>query len=517
VHLPGVRNVLPDQLSRLYHDEVPDRIDEDIQISEILVEQLNNNEDPLLDHEGNPLDISIPSNEPSLPDTNELTTEQRAHVLVKYHRAGHFGANNMYKKLRSDGYNWVGMYNQCTELVKQCLECQRFNIGKHGFHPPKSVHALLPFDHIAIDLKQLPTSTRGANYILAVVDYATKFTFLRVLKTKYANEIAKHLYQLFCDIGFPKVLQSDNGTEFINDILKEITACSSIDHRTITAYHPEGNGLVERFVQSTSQTILNQLEGRLREWEDFVPATQFYLNNKVAHHHQSTPFSLLFAKAPNDPISPINDYIDNPKRLDLEYLKKRLDYMTRMVYPIIYNKGIHRKELDKHHFIRNRNIFESKEPFPAGCYVMILDTMRNDKTSSRYTGPFRVIRKNRGGAYIIEQHDGTQTTRPPSQLKRLGFLDNEFSKAAVVESILEHRKDTDGSDHYLVKWKDLPDTLNEWVAYQDFYDPAPILKYWKTKGLPIPNPHTSVPPKGSRVSKRKQKWGPSEKPPDENP
>ncbi len=51
VHLPGVRNVLPDQLSRLYHDEVPDRIDEDIQISEILVEQLNNNEDPLLDHE----------------------------------------------------------------------------------------------------------------------------------------------------------------------------------------------------------------------------------------------------------------------------------------------------------------------------------------------------------------------------------------------------------------------------------------------------------------------------------
>ncbi len=129
MHTPGVRNVLPDQLSRLYHDEVPDRIDEESHISEILVEQLNNNEVPPLDHEGNPLDISIPSNEPALPDMNGLTTEQRAHVLVKYHRAGHFEAKNMYKKLRSDGYNWVGMYNQCTELIKHCLVCQRFNIG----------------------------------------------------------------------------------------------------------------------------------------------------------------------------------------------------------------------------------------------------------------------------------------------------------------------------------------------------------------------------------------------------
>ena len=50
--------------------------------------------------------------------------------------------------------------------------------------------------------------------------------------------IAAYLFQAFCEFGFPKVLQSDNGMEFVNKIVKALIDTASIDHQLVTLYHP---------------------------------------------------------------------------------------------------------------------------------------------------------------------------------------------------------------------------------------------------------------------------------------
>ena len=50
-------------------------------------------------------------------------------------------------------------------------------------------------------------------------------------------------------------MQSDNRMEFVNKIIKELVKSASIDHRLITPYHPQANGVAEWFVQTTLQGI----------------------------------------------------------------------------------------------------------------------------------------------------------------------------------------------------------------------------------------------------------------------
>jgi hypothetical protein len=50
------------------------------------------------------------------------------------------------------------------------------------------------------------------------------------------ESIAATLWSLFCDFGVPKIIQSDNGTEFVNRCIKAMTSTFSIDHRCVAAY-----------------------------------------------------------------------------------------------------------------------------------------------------------------------------------------------------------------------------------------------------------------------------------------
>lgn len=61
-------------------------------------------------------------------------------------------------------------------------------------------------------------------FILVYQDHLTKFVRLRPLKSKTAEEVAYHITDIFCELGAPTILQSDNGREFTNSV--RIFVCS---------------------------------------------------------------------------------------------------------------------------------------------------------------------------------------------------------------------------------------------------------------------------------------------------
>jgi hypothetical protein len=67
---------------------------------------------------------------------------------------------------------------EILEYVAKCPECQRWTKAKHGFHPMRPINALLPMDHVAVDLAEFQTSADGFNYALIFVDVATKFVII---------------------------------------------------------------------------------------------------------------------------------------------------------------------------------------------------------------------------------------------------------------------------------------------------------------------------------------------------
>ena len=176
-----------------------------------------------------------------------LNEAEQIKLIEKQHRMGHLGISEVYKQLRLQGYFWDKMKQSIQEVLMKCTACQQETVQKHGFHPLKSINVLLPWDHIAIDtVVEVPVSTEGHDTLLVVVDMATRFVILKALKGKNANQIASALLETFGTFGFPTIVQSDNGTEFVNEIVRQLTKQVGIDHRTISAYHPRANGAQQR-------------------------------------------------------------------------------------------------------------------------------------------------------------------------------------------------------------------------------------------------------------------------------
>ena len=92
----------------------------------------------------------------------------------------------------------------------------------------------------------MPKSKSGHNYILTVEDFFSKWPEAVPLKSKSASEVADALLNIFLRMGFPNIINSDQGREFVNSVMNFLAEKSGFSQRISTAYHPESQGLVER-------------------------------------------------------------------------------------------------------------------------------------------------------------------------------------------------------------------------------------------------------------------------------
>lgn len=118
-------------------------------------------------------------------------------------------------------------YCNVTQIINLflslCEQCQlKKKIPKHGLvvQPILSDYMNSRCQVDLIDMQSEPD--KDYRFIMNYQDHLTKFTILRPLKTKTAEEVAYQLIDIFCLFGAPCILQSDNGREFVNKIIKSL-------------------------------------------------------------------------------------------------------------------------------------------------------------------------------------------------------------------------------------------------------------------------------------------------------
>jgi hypothetical protein len=120
--------------------------------------------------------------------------------------------------------------------------------------------------------------------------------FLEPIPDKGALTIATVLFKIFTLIGFPRVLQSDNGREFANQVMLQLTTRFDVQHRLVTPYHPRGNGVAENHVKTACNIIRKEIQDQKHNWAKHVPMAQLAMNTRTVALHNSSPFSLFFAR-----------------------------------------------------------------------------------------------------------------------------------------------------------------------------------------------------------------------------
>ncbi|GFX68294.1 retrovirus-related Pol polyprotein from transposon 412 [Trichonephila clavipes] len=175
-----------------------------------------------------------------------------------------------------------------------------------------------PFHRIGIDLLgRFPKSAHGNKWIIVCTDYSTRYAITKALPTAEVDEIAKFLLEeIVLRHGAPRVIITDRGAVFRSRLVSSLVDLCNIDHRFTTAYHPQTNGLTERFNKTLADMLSMYVDVEQKNWDEILPFVTFAYNTAKQETTGFTPFYLLHgreAETTLDTMLPFcpNDFDDN--------------------------------------------------------------------------------------------------------------------------------------------------------------------------------------------------------------
>lgn len=470
VHCPGILNILPDHLSRFFAPNESElgggedaHAPQDRRIALTTVQTR--------DHAVRAKPLAVPG-----PD-------ERERLLTEHHLYGHFGATAVARSIQEAGYSWPNIHQDALAHCQRCVSCLRYNSPPRAFHELKSITAALPLEHVAVDLAgPFPTSRKANHYLHVLIDVHSRFVLLKAIPDKRMETIAALWLDIFTTFGFPKIIQSDNGTEFVNHTVKKMLDLSKIDHRLVSSYHPRANGVAERAVQTATHAIKKLLKGVKQQWDVYVPFVQFCINQKISERHRLRPFSVMFGRQANGFANFTDEAVpagfepsDAEHEQVIATIRERVKLMHEQLFPEVADRNSFKADKDAKRFNKKHKMAN----IPIGTHVMVRDALRKAKLDPTNEGPYKVVGRTRGGSYILLDNDGQLIHRhfPPSAIISLSTNPTFAQESFEVEKILEHRETPDGM-RYRVRWKNYPPEEDTWEPEENFDDQATIQKYW---------------------------------------
>ncbi len=143
----------------------------------------------------------------------------------------------------------------------------------------------------------LPMTKRGHWFITLVTYYLTKFAEVRALKSLVKQEVAWFLYeQVFTRFGAPFEIVSDNGPQFLNEVVENLLACLVVKHRFTTMYKLSTNGLVERTNRTLCSMLVKEVEVHMNicDWDLKIHHVVWVYNTTYKTATWYSPFCLTY-------------------------------------------------------------------------------------------------------------------------------------------------------------------------------------------------------------------------------
>ena len=149
----------------------------------------------------------------------------------------------------------------------------------------------------------LPKTKKGNTYIVVATDYLTKWPEARAIPDQKAATVSTFFYEdIICRHGCPKELLTDRGSHFVNKILKSLCQELGVKHKLSTSYHPQTNGLVERFNRTLCETLAKYAGDNKDDWDLYLPSTLFAYRTKRHSTTRHEPFYLVYGREATLPV-----------------------------------------------------------------------------------------------------------------------------------------------------------------------------------------------------------------------
>ena len=262
-YVPGPENVVADSFSRVDAFRLPTQFDlrqlaqeqeEDEELAELLAK----------DNHGLKLqrltwgpeqakvycEMSTDAIRPYLPKS------LRERVFGLFHSVSHPGAKSSVRLVRQR-YVWPHMHRDIARWCKNCLDCQKSKITRHNkLTPSQFVAPDGRFEHVHIDIVIMPDDG-GYRYCLTMIDRFTRWPEAVPMRNMEASTVARVFYDTWvARFGAPTLITTDQGAQFESQLFDALLCLIGTKRMRTTAYHPQSNGLIERWHRDVKAAIM---------------------------------------------------------------------------------------------------------------------------------------------------------------------------------------------------------------------------------------------------------------------
>lgn len=410
-HISGKNNVVADTLSRVQTIRTPHCIDfkglakeqqSDEELQSILNGKMSGLQLKLMKNEGFEIycDVSSSTIRPY------VTPSFRKLVFDTIHGLSHPGVKGTVNLIRSR-YIWKSLKKDVSEWARSCIECQRSKVHRHTkseygeFKPPTQ-----RFKHIHIDIVGPLTPCQGYRYLLTCIDRYTKWAEAIPLADIRAETVASAFVSLWISrFGVPLEIISDQGKQFESRLFRQLAKLCGSRVKHTTPYHPQTNGLVERWHRTLKSAIRCT---NSNDWVGALPLILLGLRTRIITDTDVSPAEMVYGSSLALPGELI---------IDTQQLSDESDWITLF-----------------------RNKMNSTKPVVTGChssnkiyinnqlktcqYVFLRYDAVKKPLQPPYTGPHKVVSRN--GKIFKILVEGKEKVVSIDRLKPC-ILSNEFN------------------------------------------------------------------------------------------
>ncbi len=362
----------------------------------------------------------------------------------------------------SDLKDWI------TEYIARCDSCCRNKIQRDKRYDRVTWLNTLnaPWESVTMDfIMKLLTSKDLAwgvkfNSILTIVDRLTKYTMFIPFKETATAPVLTYtiLWELVNNHGLSKKFIIDRDKLFTSKFWETLTAELGINHKMLTAYHPQMDEQSKQMNQTVEMYLRHYVNRNQDNWVQLLSTAQFVYNNTQNETTEETPFWANYEYNPKVWWELwVHRSQSQKAMLDIAEIKKlHKDLMNRIQQQTEQTTEVKPFVVEERVYLRMNNIHVK---------------WRSKKLNNKSIKPFKIKRNIKKLSYELDLLKKMQIHSvfhvfmlqccnqfiPLQTIKTPVEPDEEYQ----VENILKQWM-ISGKTHYLVKWKEYNTSENMW-------------------------------------------------------
>ena len=386
-HVHGMDNVVADALSRIENNALlsgqPPTVDfaamASTQSTDPLIRSLQSSPTSALTVEAVPLensphplycDSSTGSHRPIVPKPWHCI------VFKSLHELSHPGIRAT-QALVTSRFVLPGINSDIRRWTQSCVQCQCAKVQRHTTTPLSSFTTPdARFDVVHIDLVGPLPPSQGYTYLLTCVDRYTRWPEAIPLTTITAEAVAQALIRGWISrFGVPSNIITDRGRQYESKLWSNLMALLGIKRSRTTSYHPQANGMVERFHRQLKAAL--KAQPNPNDWMTTLPLILLGLRTALKQDLNSTTAEMVYGttlRLPGEFLTPSPTIsLPNPS----EFLNKLKSYFR------------HIKPTSPRPHTSNVNI---PQALPTATHVFVRHDAVRKPLQPPYDGPYPVIK-----------------------------------------------------------------------------------------------------------------------------